>query len=146
MRILLATDGSPGSKKAAEFLARLPGVKEAAEVTVFHVVEPVQEYTYVGGVPLPIPVTDLDDPQVQERAKPVLEAAQAALAALPPDRVLTRLAVGEPAPVMVEYAREHGFDLIVVGSRGLSLFKELVLGSVSLQVLHSAHCPVMVVR
>jgi len=36
--------------------------------------------------------------------------------------------------------------LIIMGSRGLSPFKELLLGSVSFKVIHHARCPVMVVR
>ena len=38
------------------------------------------------------------------------------------------------------------YDLIIMGSRGLGAFKELLLGSVSFKVMHHAKCPVMIVR
>jgi nucleotide-binding universal stress UspA family protein len=41
---------------------------------------------------------------------------------------------------------KNDYDLIVMGSRGLGPFKELLLGSVSFKVMHLAKCPVMVVR
>lgn len=146
MKVLLATDGSPGARKAAEFLARLPGVKEQAWITVLHVVEPVREYTYVGGVPLPLQVPDPDDPEVRARAAPALDAAIQALGGPDPGRLETRLVVGAAAPAIIDFANKGQYDLVVMGSRGLSLLKELLLGSVSLQVLHGAHCPVLVVR
>ena len=40
----------------------------------------------------------------------------------------------------------EGADLLVVGSRGLTGFSELVLGSISKQCVHHARCPVVVVR
>jgi nucleotide-binding universal stress UspA family protein len=39
-----------------------------------------------------------------------------------------------------------GADLIVIGSRGLSGMKRLLMGSVSESVVRHAHCPVLVVR
>jgi nucleotide-binding universal stress UspA family protein len=58
----------------------------------------------------------------------------------------TLLEVGDYAQVIIDTANKGGYDLIIMGSRGLSLFKDLLLGSVSFKVMHHARCPVMVVR
>ena len=47
---------------------------------------------------------------------------------------------------IVGLAEELGADLIVLGSRGLSGMKRLLMGSVSESVVRHAHCPVLVVR
>jgi nucleotide-binding universal stress UspA family protein len=48
--------------------------------------------------------------------------------------------------VILEYAEEKNIDLIVVGTRGRSGFKKLLLGSIASSVVTYAHCPVMVVK
>ena len=48
--------------------------------------------------------------------------------------------------VILEYAEEKSIDLIVVGTRGRSGFKRLLLGSTASSVVSYAHCPVMVVK
>ena len=45
-----------------------------------------------------------------------------------------------------DYAEDKDVDLIVVGTRGRSGFKKLLLGGVATNVVTYAHCPVMVVR
>jgi nucleotide-binding universal stress UspA family protein len=47
---------------------------------------------------------------------------------------------------IVEEAANEEVDLIVIGRRGLSKFKQLLLGSVSAGVVNHAHCSVLVVR
>lgn len=53
---------------------------------------------------------------------------------------------GRPADKIVETAKEGGFDLIVMGSRGLGAVKEFFLGSVTDRVADTAACPVSIVK
>jgi nucleotide-binding universal stress UspA family protein len=48
--------------------------------------------------------------------------------------------------VLIEFAEETGIDLIVVGTRGKTGFKRLLLGSTASSVVTYAHCPVLVVK
>lgn len=48
--------------------------------------------------------------------------------------------------VILEYAEEHEIDLIVVGTRGRTGFKKLLLGSVASSIVTYSHCPVMVIK
>jgi nucleotide-binding universal stress UspA family protein len=50
-----------------------------------------------------------------------------------------------PAAI-VNYAEQNNIDLIVMGTRGRSGFKKMLLGSTALDVLTYAHCPVMIVK
>jgi len=61
-----------------------------------------------------------------------------------PYEILTE--VGHPAEVIVRIAEDDGYDLIVLGSRGMTAFKSFLLGSVSDKVSHHAHCPVLIVK
>jgi nucleotide-binding universal stress UspA family protein len=47
---------------------------------------------------------------------------------------------------IVEYAESHGIDLIILGTKGRSGIKKLLLGSVATAVVKYATCPVMVVK
>ena len=58
----------------------------------------------------------------------------------------TVLIEGDPASKIIGYSEMEKFDIIIMGSRGMGKFKELILGSVSNKILHHAKCSVMVVR
>jgi nucleotide-binding universal stress UspA family protein len=60
-----------------------------------------------------------------------------------PPSVTVRAVTGYPAEELIAASREA--DLLVVGSRGAGGFARLLIGSVSNQVLHHAHCPVVMV-
>ena len=50
------------------------------------------------------------------------------------------------ATTIMEYAESENIDLIIIGSRGRTGFKKLLLGSVSSNVMKNAHCAVLVIR
>jgi nucleotide-binding universal stress UspA family protein len=51
-----------------------------------------------------------------------------------------------PSLAIVDTATEIGCDLVVMGTRGLSGIKHVLLGSVAERVLRSAPCPVLTVK
>ena len=53
---------------------------------------------------------------------------------------------GAAAEVLLDYAKENGSDVIVIGSRGLGGIREFVLGSVSHNVVQHAQIPVLIVK
>jgi nucleotide-binding universal stress UspA family protein len=50
------------------------------------------------------------------------------------------------ATTIIEYAESENIDLIIIGSRGRTSFKKLLLGSVSSDIIKNAHCAVLVIR
>ncbi len=58
----------------------------------------------------------------------------------------THYVEGDPGAQIIKLAKEGDYQLIVIGSRGLGPFKELMLGSVSHRVSQLAHCPVLIVK
>ena len=53
---------------------------------------------------------------------------------------------GNIAEQIISYAREHGFDLIIVGTKGHGVLEELLMGSVTRNLISLAHIPVLVVK
>ena len=56
------------------------------------------------------------------------------------------LETGAPAVMILNYEESLDADLIVMGSRGLSFVKGVLLGSVSQYIIERANCPVLVVK
>jgi nucleotide-binding universal stress UspA family protein len=54
--------------------------------------------------------------------------------------------IGDPAEEIMKVAAKQHADVIVMGNKGLGTIDRVLLGSVSMQVLQYAHCPVLVVR
>ncbi|MGH9972303.1 MAG: universal stress protein, partial [Nitrososphaeraceae archaeon] len=47
---------------------------------------------------------------------------------------------------ILEYAENENTDLIIIGTRGVTGFKRILLGSVASGIITYAHCPVLVIR
>jgi len=79
---------------------------------------------------------------VEAQTRRMVEEALAGDAAGPPVEIVT--AAGPAAGVLVDMSKEA--DVLVVGHRGRGGFASMLLGSVGLQSVLHAHCPVIVVR
>lgn len=143
-RVLLATDASDASLRAARALGELAGYHPTLEVTVLHVVPLPDVLTPAAAAGAPLTLPGRLDDYLHTRALEVLQQTVEALG-LPPERVQSKHVIGVPAETILLEARDGRFDAIVMGRRGLSSFKELFLGSVSQAVLHGARIPVMLV-
>lgn len=54
--------------------------------------------------------------------------------------------VGNPFLQIVDYAKEHAIDLVVIGTHGRGPIGHVLLGSVAEKVVRKASCPVLTVR
>lgn len=136
--IVVGIDGSEGARRALEFAlreAKLRGA-EVHAVTTWQ----VPTMAYPGGYVPQVPTKDEWAQAATETLDEVLDSYNGAKAGVDVARIVRE---GQAADVLVEES-EHA-DLLVVGSRGLGGFRGLLVGSVSQQCAHHAHCPVAIV-
>jgi len=145
VHILIATDGSTPSLDAARLVRDLLNPAALARVTIVAVVQPLEEttfYTPYGGSLSP-GAWDEMTAQAERAARDTLErTAEEVGMAVPVDLLIRR---GAPVTEIVRAAEEVGATLIALGSRGRGEARAVLLGSVSERVLHTAHCPVLIV-
>jgi nucleotide-binding universal stress UspA family protein len=138
-RMLVPSDGSEGSMGAARYAAGLAKHFDA-RVTVLHVVEMPRIPDYF----FRMKESEIRDEFI-EGGKAVLGLTQKVFvqSGIPAD---VELREGRAGDVISRVASEGGFDLIVIGSRGVGLAESMLLGSVSEQVVRKAPCPVLIIR
>jgi nucleotide-binding universal stress UspA family protein len=145
--VLVAVDGSENSDKALDFALDF-AEKYSATVTVLNVSDspamgavPI-EPTNVSGESMVVIAKDF-----QRLHEDILNRAVAHAREVKPNvSVSSKLRDGDPASEIVAEAKEHEFDVVVVGHRGLSRVKEIFLGNISAKVAHMAPCTVIIVR
>lgn len=143
-KILLASDGSDYALRAAQAAAELAkGL--GASVTVLHVFTmPVMQMSVPGS-----PSVDMDPGAVSAYVEQVQDAVAKRTGKVLDDAGVpysALLEVGHPAEAILRIAEDDGYDLIILGSRGLSAIRSFLLGSVSDKVSHHSHCPVLIVK
>jgi nucleotide-binding universal stress UspA family protein len=135
-RILVGVDGSTYSLAAVRTAAELAAEGGAESVTLINVI-PVAT-SLKGSMLVAAPPEDIEAWELFDQPKRVLKDA-----GVEPKLLLRE---GDPANEIVSAARDGGYDLIVVGHRGLSPIRAFLLGSVSDRVVMHAPCSVLVVR
>ena len=146
MRILVATDGSLHALRAARVAARLARDLRQTDVIIVSVLHLTEAEAITVGATAAFGYVDGVD--MLDEVESDAERASAAAAALFEgcDATVTRRHPrGAPAAQIVETARAVEADIIVVGRRGFNQTRELLVGSVSQQVLQAAPCPVLIV-
>ena len=141
-KILVATDFGEASDSALSYgrdLARTYGAK----LHVLHVAENLfARYRDDGSmVVLPQMQTDVENAARKRLEGLVTDEDRTMLRAEPV--VLTALGTAE---AIVEYAKAHTVDIIVMGTHGRRALSHLLMGSVAERVVRMAPCPVLTVR
>ena len=136
-KVLVGFDGSPSSRKALEYAQGLSR-KLHSSITALTVVR------------LP------DFSQSMDEVEETMDEAEKRFGPLHQEiretgqegglLITTEIVHGHPAEKLISYAKENGFDLIVVGTRGLGGFKKLVIGSVAQKVVSYSNIPVLIIK
>ncbi len=153
-QLLLATDGSESSLEAARLVRDLLNPAALARVTILAVAPPLELTPFYGasvgygmygsGGGLSQETWDALSVAAERTAQDALQRTVTELNSTAP--VETTVRRGSPADEIVRCATERGAGLIVMGSRGWGEMHAVLLGSVSERVLHTAPCPVLIVR
>jgi nucleotide-binding universal stress UspA family protein len=155
MRILIGYDGSECADSALLDLRRagLPAKCEAQIMTVADVFlpPPINEEidnTFPMYVPAGVRLAHEHAAKAVAKARDLAQKAKAEVAGMFPDwEIHTEACAESPAWALIKRAEEWKPDLIIVGSHGhTAMGGRVILGSVSLRVLHEAPCSVRVAR
>jgi len=98
---------------------------------------------YWTGNPVTLPGDEDRVAEARKAAEAAVTKVYDSLAGSKPPSVIVTAVSGFPAKTLIDAS--ENCDLLVVGTRGGGGFGSLMLGSVSMQVVHHAKCPVVVV-
>lgn len=151
-KILVAVDGSETSLRAADYAIEIAAENNNAILLIaIHVFPSQIGYAYssdIYGFATPTSISELLEDikkeaekwfdQIKQKTNDINKKIQLKTEVIATDR--------STAGAIVEYAEHKNIDLIVIGTRGRSGFKRMLLGSVASGVVTYAHCPVLVVK
>ncbi|MDR6881965.1 universal stress protein [Bacillus sp. 3255] len=136
--ILVPIDGSQQSDRALHHaIGLIKQLSPQAKLTVLH----VHPQITLNDPPISVPLVDA----LEEEGRKIIGLASAAIAANGLEFECVTL-TGDPAAVICHKADGDQHDLIVMGSRGVGLVSEILLGSVSHSVIKHVHCPVLIIK
>jgi nucleotide-binding universal stress UspA family protein len=138
--IVVGIDGSHNASHALEWAMTEAAVRESPLTVIAVNSVPA---SYWSGAPVELPGDQDRVAEIRKTAEEAVAKTAEKLGASRPESVTVTAISGFPAQTLVDAS--SGADMLVVGSRGGGGFAQLLLGSVSQQVVHHAHCPVVVV-
>ena len=136
-RILVAVDGSENSYRATKHAAQLASLCAEVVVEILYVLDYDRTRSDV------IHNASSDDLHI-DRKKQLMPIEETFEQFQIPYKLVIKH--GDPGPIIVNFANSGEFDLVVLGSRGLNSFQEMVLGSVSHKVAKRVTAPVLIVK
>jgi nucleotide-binding universal stress UspA family protein len=144
-KILVATDGTPLSRKAVRSAVGLSAALEA-ELVALYVVPRYPVSYFEGGITMSTQEIARIEKQWAGEGQAVVDAVQQAAQA---KGVKVKAVVSKSdlvAEAIMATARKHKCDLIVMASHGRKGFKRILLGSETQHVLTHSSVPVLVLR
>jgi nucleotide-binding universal stress UspA family protein len=144
-KILVPLDGSEWSFRAAKYAIRIAKMANA-EIVCVHAVVSLPSTAYAS------PHAGVLIPQYIEEAKKEAQklydevnviAEKAGVAKISAETILD---VSSVADAIISYSEKNNVDLIIIGTKGKTGLKKVLLGSVASGVISHAKCPVLVVR
>ena len=141
MKLLVATDGSANALRAASYAADLAGrLAETSSITLITVQDDAalqRARRFVGSKTVDEYLVELAQAELAPAAELLTKAG------LAPQ---TMVRIGQPASEIAAAGEAQGFDMIVLGSKGRSSLKDLVVGSVARRLTELAKLPILLVR
>ena len=144
--LLLCYDGSEPAKHAIERAADLLGTRHAVVLTVWQPTAVLGSFAWAGATESMLNYVELDRAAAELGARIVSEGARVAEEAGMHAEPLAVEATGPVWKTILEVAESHGVSTIVIGSRGLTGLRSMLLGSVSTAVVHHADRPTLVIH
>lgn len=146
-KILVPIDGSKYSFKAAEYAIDI-STKYKSDLIFLSVVPSKIRYGDSSGIFGAIRPTYFKKYKNEankwfNQIMNKIEKDQLQIKKIKTDVITTPISV---VSAILEYAEKKDTDLIIVGTRGITGFKRLLLGSVASGIVTYAHCPVLVIR
>ncbi len=151
-RVLVAIDGSTSSMHAIDYAISI-AMKNNSQLIVLYVID-VYKYPYLPSSIILAPTFGSEKyleekNEAEEQMNKIKEKYKQKIKDnINSTELKTEIVEGakSAATTIMEYAESENIDLIIVGSRGRTSFKKLLLGSVSSKIIKNAHCAVLVIR
>jgi len=138
--VVVGVDGSEQSRHAATVSADLAR-KNGATLHLVTIVRPPEGWWGIVGSP---PTPSALSASLTDAQREILDSVVGEMD-LTGIEVIQVEDVGDPARMLLDYARSVDADVMVIGRRGAGLIERLMLGSVANRVVHDAECPVLLV-